>query len=399
MGIESWDVAVIGGGAAGVAAAKSLDGVCQLVLLEGTDRLGGRIYSPIIGDYRCELGATVGYNSAKLPFAVHPTAIVAEAGDMALRIEGRLARGRTPEDCLLQAAKLFQMHELFQLGLHDGRVLFGPASAVRSPRDMTPIGQKALQALFNVMNPGDVFAYDSSLWVQAVHRFHPSHHVGGNIEFIDELAAGLNIRCASHVETIVDDGDWFTISGRSFALRARGLIVATDAAVASTLLQNVAKPLADTTAAVGYGTFVVLATEIAGQIAKGATSYLVDADSNTAICAQLHTPDQRRTHRLTLFSGRLGKEIPTASDDEIVAAIGDVVGQQLARWPRAGTVISPDFEALVAILSDHSACDGRLAVAGDYMSKPYYGIQAAVASGVAAAAQIKLRLNGCQPSL
>lgn len=401
-----WDVVVIGGGAAGVAAAKSLTCNYKTILLEKEERLGGRVHSPIIGNHRCELGATIGYNSSKLPLDVVETEFVIETGEMALQINGQLVQGRTPKDCLAKAAVLFDLPDPSALPLQSMAALFNAGNGASALDANDLFLRRALQGFFNVMNPGNVFAYDSLLWDQAMHRFHPSHHIGGNIEFIDHLAQDLNIGLNRGVEEITQEDGFFRICGDDFELSSRSLIIATDAANASGLLRNIDQSMADATAAVDYGSFVTLASEICGKIPDKALSYLVDADMDTAICAQLHTPDPERTHRLTLFSGAFGMRMLNASDHEIVNAAnrvwenfpepvtGKIIGRQISRWPRAGTIITPQFGSTMAKLKDYSARQGRIAVAGDYVSQPFYGIQAAVASGVAAASRIMRQHGG-----
>ena len=56
------DVIVVGAGSAGLYAAKTLQNLgYEVVVLEATDRIGGRVKSAVLGDMRVELGAEEHY--------------------------------------------------------------------------------------------------------------------------------------------------------------------------------------------------------------------------------------------------------------------------------------------------------------------------------------------------
>ncbi|MCH1579507.1 MAG: NAD(P)-binding protein, partial [Luminiphilus sp.] len=60
--VTSHDVIVVGAGAAGLYAAKTLQGLgYEVLIIEAADRIGGRIKSATLGDMRVELGAEEHY--------------------------------------------------------------------------------------------------------------------------------------------------------------------------------------------------------------------------------------------------------------------------------------------------------------------------------------------------
>ena len=60
--VTSHDVIVVGAGAAGLYAAKTLQGLgYEVLIIEAADRIGGRIKSETLGDMRVELGAEEHY--------------------------------------------------------------------------------------------------------------------------------------------------------------------------------------------------------------------------------------------------------------------------------------------------------------------------------------------------
>src|SRR5438270_5053011 len=82
------DVLVIGGGVAGLTAARELTGAgLQVTLLEARDRLGGRIYTRQTPDYPVELGAEFIHGRPEEIFA-----LAAEAALPIVPVEGTSRR-------------------------------------------------------------------------------------------------------------------------------------------------------------------------------------------------------------------------------------------------------------------------------------------------------------------
>jgi predicted NAD/FAD-dependent oxidoreductase len=91
------DVVVVGAGSAGLYAAKTLiDDGYDVLIIEATDRIGGRVYSKTLGDMRVEMGAEEHYGPEG-DNPVHP-AMIAQYGESILTLGYQGAEAYSMDD-------------------------------------------------------------------------------------------------------------------------------------------------------------------------------------------------------------------------------------------------------------------------------------------------------------
>lgn len=386
------DVVVIGAGAAGLAAARSLGPGLSRLVLEREARIGGRIRTDRVADHLCEMGATVGYSPEKTPFPISPSPFIQEAGPIAVLVQGRLYEGETPEMCPAD----------WSAGAEPLRTFIAELASdpsARSAAALADVAGEVVEACFNVMHPGRMARYGQAVWRDTLHRFYPSHHLDGNSELPRQLADGTPCLTGVEVLTLSRAGETLLVEGRGpegpLTVRGRRVVLATDAEAAKVLIQPLDERLSRRLAAITYGAFVSFADEVEIDPDADRLSYVVDGDGPTTVMVQLRTPDPARRHRLTLFGGARGDAAIGLSDAQVSQMARDAwrragwstpkatLGTSLVRWPRAGTVITPQL--ISQGFGDPTGVEGRVLLAGDYLTPPHYGVQAALRAGMAAA--------------
>ena len=94
-----FDTVIIGAGLAGLSAAYELNGY-KTIILESTDRLGGRVFTKSSHGVSYELGAIFAFNKGIIPFDVKTGQHIKEEGPIGIGRQGKIHYGATVLDCI-----------------------------------------------------------------------------------------------------------------------------------------------------------------------------------------------------------------------------------------------------------------------------------------------------------
>jgi protoporphyrinogen oxidase len=385
--MERHDTVVIGGGIAGLAAANCLGP--KTLVLESRSRAGGRVHTTLLAGAPCELGATIGYDPAKFPIPVSSSPFVYEEGRVGLLGRCGIFEGENPVSCLIDC--FFAGNR----GTHVLEALRTDPRIALTPNHRRWWGSEEfffLESLFSVLHPASLGAYASRVWGDAFHRFHPSHHEEGNQELSAQLSMNVNLRLGATVSRITQDKDGFDLTVQDGVIRAKRLVIATDAYSASDLVRGFDYRIAAQAERVRYGSFIVCGIATDENFSLG-RSYVITPFQSTSAILYRRTKNPKLFHTIVFFAGKKADRFFDQLDTEIIntavsaaratnSRFDRVLDAKVARWPRAGTVISDHL--IRQGERGWKATDGRIALAGDYTTEPFYGVLAAAHSGIAA---------------
>lgn len=355
-----WDVVVVGGGLAGLAAARALDDL-DVRVLEREAAPGGRVMTRVHDGVEYELGAIF-----------PPTPTASDAPSIAIHQGGRLGRGASVPACL------------DALGIPDA----ANACAAWARGDVVaPAVRRALDACFHVIHPGPIVAALPERRADALQRFPVTRRPGGNGALVDGLV-GPSLVTGVEVTAIDDgpDGVRLAVRGRS-ALHARAVVCAVPAPTARAL--GVATPPVD----FAPGAVVVVAVDDA---MAEPWSYCVTPDHPCSAVVQHVVPARGVRVLHVYYAGAL----TTPPIEDALAALRDIGATRVTtpvftdarHWPMLGPIVDEraygarDPHALQP--SPHVVLAGDWTF-GDARTDLPYGMAAAILSGRAAARRLR----------
>ncbi len=391
-----WDVIVVGGGLAGLAAAHELAGAAVCVL-ERETHPGGRVRTQRQAGIHYELGAVFAYPAALAPAAPAPPPARLEDAPMGIHHGGRLARGQGAAACLAA------------LGIPDARRMC--AAWASGTGLVSPTVRRVLDACFQVIHPAPADASLPERRVDALQHFPVARRAGGNATLVASLAAPLRRTLVTGVEVtaVTDSPDEVRVDvrrdGEAAELRAHAVVCAVPAPVARSLLRTVSAPAGALLDAVAFapGTVVVVAVDDAP---RDDWSYLVTPDHAASAVIQHHVPDRGARVLHAYYVGdaarRLAAEPAAVAVAETLHMLRDVGATRAGRrallladvrhWPMVGPVIGE------AAYGRRDPADRepspRVVLAGDWtfgrarIDLPY-GMGAAILSGRAAGRRVR----------
>jgi monoamine oxidase len=212
---SSWDVVIIGAGAAGLAAARTLAGSGRSVLLlEARDRIGGRIWTRREADAGAPIELGAEFIHGQVPQTLH---LLQEAGQAAVNAEGThwtLLRGKLQQrrggdlfdqvQNAMKAANLLARPDIpFQQFLEQG-------NAYGLSREAAELARRFVQG-FDAADPTRVSAQSiAEEWASGGMLDSPQlRPLGGYSSILTALAGGLD-RSAVHIQlqTVVETVHW-----------------------------------------------------------------------------------------------------------------------------------------------------------------------------------------------
>ena len=456
---ETRDVAVIGGGIAGLTAAWRLRHR-DVELLEATDRVGGRMRSERRGAYWLNYGAHL--------FPAPGTIVDGMATELGLEtvpVWGSmmgLAVGRTkltsgpvesyPLRLPLSVADRigFAMRGLKVQGAVAGYHRTARPRADESPpetraRVLAYEDERTFGDFLGPMSPNveSIFACASHRATAELHELSAGCGIGlfalvwggkGSLiarnmlggtgllpEAIGERLGADRVRVNAPATAIRPAGDALVVEYRdsrgSGRIRARHVILAAQAPFAAELARDVAPAAASALGQMRYGAFlnVAVATKERGPMpwdgvyAMATPGRVFDMFTNQAHALRQHRPRQPGGSLMLFAGGHGAAELSARPDDVIVGrfvddlvrlypeAAGHVEDASVQRWPLGNVFAQPGRRHLQQPLEGALGAERNLHLAGDYFAE-LGNLEAAARTGSSAAARVDALL-GDRPSV
>ena len=447
------EAVVIGGGIAGLTAAWRLRHR-DVVVLEASDRVGGRMHSEPYGDYWLNYGAHLLPAPGSLI-----DGLVDEFGLEAVPVWGSMM-GLAVGDTKLTSGPVETYPFRLPITWRD-RVAFARAglrvqNAVRARRRHLRSGANErgpeLRARLHEFDDGRTFrdllgrlpGPVEEIFACASHRATAEldelsagsgiglfalvwggrqsliarNLLGGSARLPQamEERLGARVHTSSPATAIVDHGGTLAVSyqgsGGTAEIRARHVIVATPAPYAASLVRDVAPAAADALDGIRYGAFlcVAIATSETGPrpwddvYAMATPGRVFDMFTNQAHASR-RDGDRRPGGSLMLFAGGHGADrLAARPDDEIVdrfvADLDDlfpgtrrlVAEARVQRWPLGNAFATPGRSRLQPALEGPLGPAGNLHLAGDYFAE-LGNLEMAARTGAAAAERVDAMLG------
>lgn len=449
---EPLDAVVVGGGIAGLTAAWRLR-ERSIVVLEASDRLGGRIRSERRGDYWLNFGAHVfgapGSATGRLLTELGVAAEPVPGRLAAVALEGAIVKSgpvelfplRLPLSAHARVALVRAGLKLRLAVRRYGAVAAerdGEEPAERQQRMLDFLDDRSFSEFIGPLPPGVAALFRSTLTRSSgepdelaagygVGYFHlvwnrseglSRNILGGSSTVVDALAAGLagRIETGAAVTAVVPQGETATIRYRSGGeereLQARAVVVATPAYETRRLVAGLPDDTAAALEAIPYGPYVVgaFATNEHGPMpwddvyALATPGLSFSMLFNTANV--LRSGPRRPGGSLMVYAAAGFARALAGEDDETVAehfladlsglypqARGVVEEVVVRRWERGLPYPRPGRSRLQPALSRPLA---PVYLAGDYLGTWY--TETAVQTATAAAEAIERRLRLARPA-
>ena len=451
--VERHDVVVIGGGIAGLSATWRLRDR-DVVLLEASDRLGGRVRSEPYGDYWLNYGAHLfpapGSLVDTMAREVELEMVPVWGGMMGLAVgDTRLTSGRIESYPLRLPLSLRDKAAFAIKGLQIQRAVASYQRTARPGPDDTPamVRDRVLGFLDDRTFAdflGSMPAAVEGIFSTASHRATAEldeisagggiglfalvwggkksliarNLLGGTGRLPAALGTALGDAARTHAraEAIRPDGDGHVVEyldhGSPRRVRARHVIVAAQAPFASGLIAQIAPAASEALGRMSYGAFLSVAvatTETTTMpwddvYAMATPGRVFDMFTNQGHA--LRTPGPRRPGgSLMLFAGaQAAAALLTESDDTIVDRfVRDLVGlypeargivgdARVQRWPMGNVYAKPGRQRLQAKIEGPLGPLANIHLAGDYFAE-LGNLEMAARTGAAAADRVASMLD------
>ena len=432
------EAVVVGGGIAGLAAAWELRDR-DVVLLEASDRVGGRIRSERRGRYWLNFGAHVFAGAATATDALLRQTGV-EAAEIpgvltAVELRGRVvAGGRIESYPFRLPLRLADRIALARAGIRlrravaqydralrsgdQGRVLAFQGESTftawlrRVPDDVDAIIRPTLQRSSGEpeeLAAGYGIGYFHLVWDRSGGL--ARNILGGPASLPEAIAAALGDRVltGTRVHMVAAEGDGLRVVHERGELRARCAVVATPAHVTATVVRDLPEATRAALGEIVYGPYVVGAfltreterTPWDGIYALAAARRSFNLLFNTANILRGQEAKREPGGSLMVYAAAsLGRRLWDAADDDVIEAylgdiddflpgLRDVVAESVVhRWKHGVPYVRPGRHRLQPALTRPL---GDIFLAGDYLGIRY--TDTAISTGVAAAAAVRQRLE------
>jgi oxygen-dependent protoporphyrinogen oxidase len=436
-------VVVIGGGVAGVAAARRLSQRSfDVVLIEQGKYLGGRVRSPTMSGVTIEAGAQFVTN-----FYTNTLALMDELGlrqelreinrDLAIAKEGQVLR-------LASSAALLGTHYLSvgaklrlgrgvfptianwrRLDFHDMARAGKIADAAVSDVWTGPLGRELCGNLIGPVLDGFLYWAPETtsstmlmILLKAGARLHRMYMLPGGLQTFVERSAeapNIDIRLGAEVTRVVETADGYVVTTHGIAgettIAAQGVVCATPATTVTRIIADLSQRQRDFFDQISYSSTVSVACRMGRTIEVPAFATMLPTSDGSPL-AMINVLSKRQKNELpagrdvvSLFaSGKVGAELCALPDEDVVARLTNAAGDAASvfdcecqpgeygvyRWPEALPRFVPGY--LARLHDIDGALDGRaLVFAGDYLGGPF--VEGAVSSGLAAGDQLAAKLS------
>ena len=425
------DVVIVGGGIAGLAAAWRLRHH-DVLLLEASDRLGGRMRSDPCGEYWLNYGAhlfpapgslvdgmardcgleTVPVTGSMMGLAVGDTLLDSGRVEtypfrLPLSVRDRIAFARAGVEVQRAVARYHRAGRPYDFD--DERTfaeLLGPLPP--AVRDIFSCAAHRATAELDELSAGCGVGLFALVW-GGKGSLIARNLLGGTGRLPEALGRELDARTDARVDSISPDGSELVVRHGAEEVRARQVIMAAQAPHAAPLVGPVAEQAAAALGQLSYGAFLSVAVQTAETTAMPYDDVYAMAtpgrvfDMFTNQAHALRSGPRRPGGSLMLFAGAHGAaELMREPDETIVERfLADlralypgvpVAGATVRRWELGNVYARPGRARLQPALEGGLGAHHNLHLAGDYFAE-LGNLEAAAQTGLAAADRVDARIR------
>jgi monoamine oxidase len=395
-----FDAVIVGAGLAGLTAACCLKDF-DILVLEKEASPGGRVLTRRQKGISYDLGAVFPYPAHLLPLSFKASPLLDPPGPIGIFWNGEVHLGARVSNCLKSVARDTSDMD---------RVRAFHRDPDRDARDLPPRLYAVLNALFQVIHPGEIEEYLPERQLDAFITHPGRHHEAGNSELIEAFTSHLKGRLlpSASVLSVSEKGNRVAVHYQNGCdektVFGRTALITTPAPVTLRLL----KPMPETSrrylSALDYPEGTVVALGFEG-VPFPDFSYIVTPALAMNTVLQQKTPDERARVLLVYYAGRksvsLKGQSPPAIVEKTLASLRplgfhgairkNLLFSDVHHWPCVGPVITS--ECRKQWHESASRPVPRVFLGGEHMcwdpSNPLpYGMAPAVMSGKQAAGSI-----------
>ncbi len=381
-----YDVVIIGGGVAGLAAGSVLI-TSNTLLLEREKELGGRVCTHEFDGVAYELGAVLPFSPQLAQLENHSLRMVSDTKPVGIFFRGQLHMGASIATCLQKLPNDKENFRLFK----------------SSPEKMNSENRNLLNALHRVIRPGDFEEYENTEIKKAFQRHPTNHFVRGNRLLTENLSEQFlgEIRTEVTVKNLERNDDCWQVNyefdGQDHSVSTRTILFAADPA-GSGSIQGLPGLFREYLDRLRLFTYVVVAI-VTEQFVETPFSYLVCPGKSINTIYNYETGSGQRSVFIYYLAHSEAMNLQFQSDESIVSECVELLGSmpgikpfgtshyEVKRWPMVEALDGDDSEPMRVISSQH---EHGFFACGDYLGPgpEKYGMHAALASGYLAGEQI-----------
>lgn len=399
---QQYDVIIVGGGIAGLAAAEQLNDQ-KVLLLEKESRLGGRVQSRKFESVYYELGAYSAYPKSMLEFEFEPSTLIPGSDSIGMLLNGKVMFCAAPLECMYKAG--FSVPEIEKLKNYDEKNGINFSG-------MPEWKVKVINSFFNIVQSGDIRQYNPKRQLDAFKTWTTDHYRYGNSELVYELRSRFegDVALNALVTSVEQKTNFAEVTyeeeGKKKTVTARAVLVTTPAPIAQYLVKDLPEQVNKALSDIAFNQHSV-SVVITKNDNLPAFNYITTPELYSSTIIQSKTAEKDIRVYYIHYSNKKSELIKGWKKTKLEDKSKEILSQLFPKefnpesvvhfdhsyWRQAATTVSPDyynnwnkqiFNPLPSIY-----------FAGDWMD-PFgfpLGIYAAYTSGVRASKLIQTKLN------
>lgn len=397
-----YDVIIVGGGLAGLSAAKQLQDNYKVLIIERDSILGGRVRTEnYLGKYYYDLGAS---------FALHPTfrnqiriddgEIIQTKDSIALFINNTLYKGMTPLEVIQKYETVNKMVK---------KVNFYNRNLYKIDIDtIDKVYHNIFNNLIKSVFPGSLNDYNKNILKFIFERYHSSYYLKGNYNVVDYFTKNkrFDVKLNSTVIDVYQSGNKINIkyvdtNHKQKNITGKECIVTTPAHISKSIIQNINRECLEFLDNIKYAGYYSIAIGVQQDNVNPDLAYVIPINKGFSSILKHKTTDKN----FNIFHLYVANEDFSSFKDtsevrtksiEIIKKIWHIHDKSIKfynfiYWPNAGVLFNETYNK---VWSDKCLNpDNGIYLAGDYTNIesgiPPYGMISAILSGKRAANKIK----------